>query len=220
MILKNSILFLFITGFVTACSGVSNHGNTSNKKQEIDTFLMKFKGAEARLLPGQSMGKIRVGERSEKINNLHLGQPDKMDAGMCKSLNRWFYGQDSSQSLDIFSACSGEDQMKPHVKWVRTTDSLFKTKQGLQVGSRLQDIKSVYDSLLSVATYTGQGHALTNIITAKDRGITFEVNTVGKQLTSQDTCKAIIIHAKTEQVPRFYFSFYQNLKIKTNPTHL
>ncbi len=221
----SSITLLIISTILfTSChpSNNKNKDNTSQKttkNEVIDTFFLKIKGKNASIIPGESIGVIQVGKRTQEINKLNLGQPAKSDAGMCKSLNQWTYGTDSThfKNLTIFSECSGKDSMRPHIQWVRTNDPKFRTKNNLQTGSSLKAIKSIYDTLALVATYHLKDSSLVNILSAPKKGITFEINTDDNRLSSKDSCLALIIHPETQQIPRYYFSFYNDLKLKAQP---
>src|SRR5699024_4414082 len=146
-------------------------------------------------------------------------QPSKSNADICKSLNRLTYGMDSThfKDLTIFSECSGKDSMRPHIQWVRTNDPKFRTKNNLQIGSNLKAIKSIYDTLILVATYHVKDSSLVNILSAPKKGITFEINTEDNQMSSQDSCLALIVHSVSQQIPGYYFSFYNDLKLKAQP---
>lgn len=174
-----------------------------------DPFFLKIKGQHADIIPGESIGRFSVGEKTDSLQI--LGTPQKGDAGMCKSLSRWFYG-DSSMSiqkeLDIFSECDPDDDMRPHIKWIRTTDPTFKTKKNIGVGSTLKEIKSKFDSLVVFATYTAiADSAKMQLWYAKHRGITFEI-TAG---TSGDSCRAVMVYSSRDKLPSMYFSFYKDL---------
>lgn len=173
-----------------------------------DTFLLKIKGDRPLIIPGEAIGRLEVGAVTDSLEK--LGRPDKGDAGMCKSLSRWFYGDSTlspKKQLDVFAACDPEDDMRPHLKWIRTTDPLFRTEKGIGVGSTLKEIKENFSPLVPFADYTAVGDsAKMQMLSAKSRGITFEM------AVEADTCRAIVVYASRERMPALYFSFYPDLK--------
>ncbi len=171
-----------------------------------DPFFLKIKGDRSLITPGESLGSLAVGAPMDSLEK--LGKPDKGDAGMCKSLSRWFYGDSASQEqLDVFAECDPDDDMRPHIKWIRTTDPTFKTAAGIGVGSPWEAIQENFASLDPFASYTAASDSVKmQMFSAENQGITFEM------AVEADTCRAIIVYARKEKMPAMYFSFYPDLK--------
>lgn len=222
--MKGFSFYLFISllfTITTACNNSNN--NTSNKSittslsdaqfvsiKNPDPFFLIIKGNQKPfIIPGKSIGSLQVGAKTDSLQK--LGRPQKGDAGMCKSLSRWFYGDSSMASrkeLDVFSECDPDDEMRPHVKWIRTNDRAFRTKSDIGIGSTLEEIKSNFDSLVTFATYTAiSDSAKMQMLQAKNSGISFEITTGEK-----DTCRAILVYSPKEKIPAMYFAFYKNLQ--------
>ncbi len=210
-----------------ACNSHTNH-STDNRDSipsfekmpaknagQKDSFFRKIKGGNAVILPGRSIGNLQVGEKTDHLQR--LGKPQKGDAGMCKSLGRWFYGRnkDQSKELDVFSECDPDDEMRPHVKWIRTTDPGFKTRSGIGVNSSFKDIKAVYPDLVTVASYTSASDSTQQmiILNARAKGITFEVPAFNNLPQKGGLCTALVVHDPDKKMPSLYFSFYKELKI-------
>ncbi len=88
------------------------------KEKHIPPFFQKISGDSARIVPGKSIGNLHVGDEPEQIFK-RLGSPDKGEAGMCKSLSRWFYGEETPRrSITLFSECDPNDDMRPHLLWI------------------------------------------------------------------------------------------------------
>lgn len=181
-----------------------------------DPFYAKIAGKNFLIVPGGSIGKITIGEKTEDLQM--LGRPQKSDAGMCKSLGSWFYGDSTNgirKELDIFSECDPADSMRPHVKWIRTTDPVFKTENGLGVNSSFEKIKAVFPSMETIGTFTAEndGHDMV-LMNKADAGITFEIEAEKGEPSGK--CRGVVAGKPGEKVPSLYFTFYKDLKYLSN----
>lgn len=221
-----SILLLCPLIWMSACQ---SNGNKSKKESTLpflseaqyvtihkpDTFFLKIKGPRPLITPGGAMGRFSVGEKTDSLQALR--RPDKGDAGMCKSLSRWFYGDSSRpprNELVIFSACDPDDDMRPHIKWIRTTDPAFKTTEGLGVGSSWKALSKVYPDVETVATYKTDDSTAVDMVHPTGEGITFEVRAPKGKPRAKDTCVGVVVHAGDTKMPSMYFPFYNDLQIR------
>lgn len=222
-------IFLFGLMAVFALSSCHENSSKSNTKsadstkqvssqatEVTDPFYSKIADENYLIVAGKSIGKIAVGEKTEALQM--LGRPQKSDAGMCKSLGSWFYGDSTNEikkELDIFSECDPADSMRPHVKWIRTTDPAFKTEKGLGVSSAFAKIHEAFPSLEPIGTFTAKnnGHdmVLMNDINA---GITFEIEAEKDKPSGK--CRGVVVGKPGEKIPSLYFSFYKNLEYVSN----
>ena len=210
-----ALIFMFC---LLGCHSNSKKSSTETNSVSIKTenedsvalFSQKISSESKSIVPGKSVGDIHIGDKPEQIVE-RLGKPSKGEAGMCKSLNRWFYGEKTSQkSLSIFSECDPNDDMRPHVQWIRTTDPEFKTTKGLAVGSTTQEIEKTFPDMEILGNYRD---TLTNekivLLTNFKKGITFELS-----LSQTGTCRAILINKAEKTPPLAYFDFYPELKLE------
>ena len=180
-----------------------------------DTFFLKISGPQPLIAPGGAIGRFSVGEKTDSLQVLR--RPDSGDAGMCKSLSRWLYGDSSHEprkELVIFSACDPDDDMRPHIKWIRTTDPAFKTAGGLGVGSNWKALSKAYPDVETVATYQADDSTTVEMLHVKDQGITFEVRAPKGTPRAKDTCVGVVVHGIATKMPSMYFPFYHNLQIR------
>lgn len=130
---------------------------------------------------------------------------------MCKSLGQWFYGKENlKRSLIVFSECDPGDEMKPHVIWIRTNDPAFKTKEGLGVGSTIEEIQLVFPNLEILGTYGDMLSKKTIVLlNAQKAGITFEV-----EKEAMEICHAIMVNEPGKSPHIAYFDFYPGLELE------
>jgi hypothetical protein len=223
-IMKSIFLFGLMAVFaMSSCHENSSKNNTKNAdstkqansaqtRAVNDPFYSKIADENYLIVPGKSIGKLKIGEKTEELQM--LGRPQKSDAGMCKSLGSWFYGDSTNgirKELDIFSECDPADSMRPHVKWIRTTDPVFKTEKGLGVNSSFEDIQTVFPSLEAIGTFTAKndGHDMV-LMNDVHTGITFEIE--AEKGKPSGKCRGVVVGKPGEKVPSLYFTFYKDLK--------
>ncbi|HET8837580.1 MAG TPA: hypothetical protein VFM82_01140 [Flavobacteriaceae bacterium] len=186
-----------------------NSQNVENTEYSKSDFLEKITEGSAEIVPGKSIGKIRVGDKPENLYE-KLGNPDKGQAGMCKSMSQWIYGKNSQKSLIVFTECDPDDEMRPHILWIRTSDRTFKTKNNLGVESSTKEIETNFPNMKIIGSYRD---TLTNqkivIKNAQAAGITFELE---KQ--KDGTCRAVMVNEKGKPPHIAYFSFYPDLELE------
>ena len=112
--------------------------------------LMGLSGAQ--LIPGLSVGRIRLGESAEFLRSL-LGKPQLGDAAMCKSWERWEWGG-GQQVLEIFESCDAKQDMKKTVQQIRFSGLSFGTREGIFLKSTFAKIRQQFPDLTAAAVFT------------------------------------------------------------------
>jgi hypothetical protein len=151
------------------------------------------------IVPGVSVGKIKIGETAEILIQI-MGQPDSSNAAMSKAYNGWFTkptmtGADTtSQSFETFSVVSGKNvkETASRVKRIRITSPQYRTDMKVGVGNTLAYVKLQYPNLKKpVAKSNLANGALVELYDETNEGIAFEI--------VDDKCVAIIIHEKGQK---------------------
>lgn len=103
------------------------------------------------IIPGESIGKIYLGEPGGRIELL-LGKPILGDAAMCKSWARW-EGRKPGKWIEIFESCDPHHNMQKTVQQIRISGIPFATKEGISSTSTLKKIQKHYSRLIKEATF-------------------------------------------------------------------
>jgi len=147
----------------------------------------------AQLVPGQSVGKIRIGDSEESVVSL-VGIPKLGDAAMCKSWSRWEWG-DPLHVLEIFSSCDPKQDMRKTVQQIRFSGIPFETANGISPKSTFAQIQQKFKGLKVAAFFkektTGQQRV---ILDQTQQGIAFVVDAKDTKPNPQGKCHMIIIH--------------------------
>jgi len=153
--------------------------------------LMGLSGAQ--LIPGLSVGRIRLGESAEFLRSL-LGKPQLGDAAMCKSWERWEWGG-GQQVLEIFESCDAKQDMKKTVQQIRFSGLSFGTREGIFLKSTFAKIRQQFPDLTAVAVFTDKSTGRPMIIMDQiSQGIAFVMDAKNNQPDPQGKCRTIIIH--------------------------
>ncbi|WP_343673974.1 hypothetical protein [Chitinophaga sp.] len=134
------------------------------------------------VVPGKAIGNTHINDNMDTVIKL-LGKPDEGDAAMQKSVAIYYKG---AYATSILSARNPDgDHSVAKVKQIRVTSPAFKTKDGLHVGSSLDELNAKY-KLKQTTTYKGEGGECT--VWDAGHGIAFETDAAGK-------CIAVIVYS-------------------------
>ncbi len=148
----------------------------------------------AQVVPGKSVGKIRIGDSEESVMSL-VGVPKLGDAAMCKSWSRWEWGN-PQHVLEVFASCDAKQDMKKTVQQIRFSGIPFETASGVSPKSTFAAIQQNFKGLKVAAFFkdktTGQQRI---ILDQEQQGIAFVVDAKDTKPMPQGKCHMIIIHA-------------------------
>jgi hypothetical protein len=211
-----SIIAGFICiAFFTACNNSSQKENTPTAQTEFkitDTLkehsisgnpdsIPPVPPAEL-IVPGKSIGLTSIGERADSVNAA-LGRPDEGDAAMGKSISTWYSKGNKKHSTTIFFATNfGDKDEASRARQIRITSPYFKTKEGLSVNSRMEEISKIYPMLKKTGDYPSPNDPAQMIVVMDDPdlGIAFEIDPSYK-------CVGIVIHRAEDKPFETYLGF-------------
>lgn len=155
------------------------------------------------IVPGKSIGQTSLNDNGADVTQ-RLGRPDAGDAAMGKSLSVWYANHDSTgyQTMIYASRQMGTDDETSRVKQIRITSPWFVTKDGVRVGSGLEQVENLYK--VRKAAWFKQGLQKFDIYQAD--GIAFEMDTDQK-------CTAIMVFTPDVKPGANYLPFYDNLRL-------
>ncbi len=199
--MKTIILLVLAATMLGACN--------SNNKIELSSDSTKYEpvAKDVLIVPGQSIGKIRIGQNVKELDSI-LGKPDFSDAAMGKAWTIWYEGDTSKSKKDeiaIYSSYADSTMRTKDVKQIRITAEKYSTTQQLNTGNIRFDFKVKYPDFKKVATYfdTKLGDTV-KVVDSKSNGIAVEfLRGIGR---------AITVHKKGETVNTSYFTLYPNFK--------
>lgn len=149
--------------------------------------------AGAQVVPGESVGKIHIGNLQETVVSL-VGVPDLGDSAMCKSWSRWEWGN-PAYVLELFSSCDAGQDMKKTVQQIRFSGIPFETARGISPKSTFVEIQQNYPDLKVVAMFKDKTSAQQRIVLdQKQLGIAFVVDAIDTKPDPEGQCHMIIIH--------------------------
>ena len=154
------------------------------------------------IVPGKSIGLTSIGERADSVG-AKLGRPDEGDAAMGKAISTWYSKGDKTHSTTIFFTTNfGDKDEASRARQVRITSPYFKTKEGLSVGSPMDDISKVYPVLKKTGRYPSPKDAsqMVVVMDEPDKGIAFEIDPSYK-------CVGIVIHRPEDKPFETYLGF-------------
>jgi hypothetical protein len=147
----------------------------------------------AQVVPGKSVGRIRIGESGENLSAM-LGKPQLGDAAMCKSWSRWEWGN-PQYVVEVFESCDHQQDMKKTVQQIRFSGLPFETQEGISLKSTFAQIEEHFRGLTAAATYKDKSTGQEIIIMDQvQQGIAFVLDAQGKQPDPRGECHMIIIH--------------------------
>ncbi|WP_266203154.1 hypothetical protein [Pontibacter kalidii] len=154
------------------------------------------------ILPGESIGKIKIDMTGEKMTSI-LGQPDSTDAAMGKALLFWLDGPHYVAVYTV-SDFGGTDE-RPKVKQVQVNSPRFQTPDSIGTGKTLAQIRQQYGNLKPLAYYRNERQQQVYIYDAQQQGIAFEV------LLPDSILTAITIHPKGENLADTYLPLHPDM---------
>jgi len=204
-----------MVAIATSCNNPSEKENTAAVQRDLkitDTLkehsisgnpdsMPPVSGAEL-IVPGKSIGLTSIGERADSVH-AKLGRPDEGDAAMGKAISTWYSKGDKTHSTTIFFTTNfGDKDEASRARQVRITSPYFKTKEGLSVGSPMDDISKVYPVLKKTGRYPSPKDAsqMVVVMDEPDKGIAFEIDPSYK-------CVGIVIHRPEDKPFETYLGF-------------
>jgi hypothetical protein len=164
--------------------------------------------AEQRIIPGESIGKVKLGEEVSSLEV--LGPPDLSDAAMGKAWLTWKGKRDehnNATELNVYTSYRDNSMKEKTVQQIRTTSSHFQTEKGIHVYSSLEEIKQSFPSSKKSASYNDDGREI-EVYDDAGNGIAFEIATAGKQ----KICTGIIVHEAEKNVNDIYIMLHPDMK--------
>ncbi|MBS7566188.1 hypothetical protein KHS38_17400 [Mucilaginibacter sp. Bleaf8] len=199
---------LFAAALLAACNNRPNTQQTETQSGQTETSAktevvkQDTASADKLIVPGKAIGQTQINEDAARVVQ-RLGKPDGGDAAMGKAVSIWYAHHDTSdyQTAVFSSRQVGTADDTSRVKQIRITSPWFVTKEGVHVGSALQQLNDAYP-LKKVAHFTEKGNRYDLYET--NQGIAFEVN-------AQNKCTGIVVHERDKQAAGTYLPFYSNL---------
>ena len=160
------------------------------------------------ILPGQRIGKIRLGE-TRRVDTIIGREGDARDSASGRCWERWYAPSPKpgapKHELDVYTARTDDGRSEP-VEQVWITSPAFHTMKGIRVGSTLAQIRRRFPHVRAVAYYDRQGiHQPIYVYDDARGGISFEVPRSPRGRGSESPCQAIGIHPRGKQVTDEYF---------------
>lgn len=145
------------------------------------------------IVPGERIGNIKLGTNAAYLEAL-LGIPDRADAAMGKAWLTWSGKRDEHNNrteLNVYTTYKDTSMRQKIVRQIRTSSSMYRTKDGLKVYSSLEEIKRYFPNLRKTGHYNPDNR---DIIIYEDRenGIAFEI----VMANGQQVCIGIIVSNK------------------------
>lgn len=179
--------------------------STDTIDQNNPTALQDF---ENLIVPGEQVGKVRLGENVSALEV--LGLPDKSDAAMGKAWLYWNGQRDEHNNLtelDVYTTYKDSTMQEKTVQQIRTTSSQFATANHIHVYSSLKEIEQAFPEIKKLASYNEDGRSFV-IYDAVAKGIAFEMTKAGEQRI----CTGIIVHEKNKEVTQVYIMLHPDMK--------
>ena len=166
--------------------------------------------AEWRIVPGESIGKIKLGADADGLEKI-LSKPDASNAAMGKAWLTWKGKRDehnNATELNVYTTYKDSTMQEKTVQQVRTTSSSFSTAEGLRVYASLEEISAKFPGIKKRARYNKDGRDIF-IYDEKKKGIAFEI----AKANDQQICTGIIVHPKGKDVTEIYISLHPGMKL-------
>ncbi len=209
-IFLSAYILFFIPIFIPGIVG-AHHFNRSLFRKTVDqigqdsipdyypaSFFDKICGDDTLIIPGKSIGIFKVDIKSKSfLKDLKLPLPQGrgvIQRGIYSSI--WHYEKSSAKKYEIAEGArsSSQGDHKSYIRMLRTTDSRFKTKQGIGVGSSFAEISKTYDKLKASYTYqTYPNQKSLQLYLAPRKGIIFEMTTHHGQVRKKSICHAVMV---------------------------
>lgn len=198
---------LLILSTTAGCQGIAD------KKREERTSAgttadhqMKKVDSTKLIIPGERAGSSYLGQDMKAVAKL-LGTPDDGDAAMGTALGIWYTkkGVDSAfrRPITIFSSYKDSTMVAKSVKQVSVSTPEYSTTAGVHTGLKLSELRAAFPSLENTNSYV-KGKDTLFVFDDRLGGIAFDVQ--------QDTCNAITIHRKGNQVNSTYLDVHPGWK--------
>lgn len=185
---------------------------STHKKNDDDSIVQKTEhmDVEWRLVPGESIGKIKLGTNAAGLEQI-LGKPDASNAAMGKAWLTWKGKRDehnNATELNVYTTYKDSTMQEKTVQQIRTTSSSFSTADGLHVYASLEEIRAKFPGIKKRAHYSEGGRNFV-IYDEEKSGIAFEI----AEANNQQICTGIIVHQKGKDVTEIYISLHPGIRM-------
>lgn len=198
------IFFCSILVLLMSCrqSKNQNEESSSQKTDSMTSITPENHSKNVLIVPGKRLGMVTLNQDAKPVFD-HFGKPDTGEASMGKASATWHIKTNDQKSvLTIFTTRKMGVENFSRIKFVRTTSTVFKTKNGIGVGSTLKSIETQFE-LKKIGSFIENGKTYSLEGTAK--GIAFEIGPDKK-------CHGIVVHPKNLKANETYIPIYENLK--------
>lgn len=158
-------------------------------------FAATVLGSEDIVVPGERIGKIRLGMTSEEVYKL-IGQPQYAEGAMGKSFETWrFLGQ---TQIDInFQRDSEGRRFYARQIRVNSVDYMVSGNK-VSIASKMDEIWKAFPNTAYGSTVRSESGNPVDIYADATRGIAFEIRRESRSSGDWGRCQAIIIHLPGE----------------------
>lgn len=185
--MKNSVLLLCCAVLFACKQPGQKQNSVDTTAQTADTAKNKTAVTNKLIIPGRSIGDIVLSEDVARVSDL-LGRPDSSDAAMGSSLMVWYSRHKADgyrTSVFAHRKMGDKDEIISRIQKILVNSPEYKTAEGLGVGSTVDEIKKSYN-LKPTSDYKNKDGKV-QVYTDLDKGISFEIDTVGK-------CVGVVVH--------------------------
>jgi hypothetical protein len=198
------ISLLFLVLLASSCTSSLHKVNPEKSGKEIvkskevtATKMEAVVPADSLIVPGQSVGKIQLNANAEIVYQL-LGRADAGDAAMGKSIATWFFNQDSTKSLSIYTRRDlAVDNPPALIQEIRVTAPRFRTADGFGPGSS----KALAERKFKLEPAIGYEVGKDSV------SLYFDRSGIGFEFYKDQSCRGIIIYSKGVLSPNNYLKF-------------
>ena len=166
--------------------------------------------AQNQIVPGRSVGQIRLGQTSDSVQQ-KLGEPDKADGATGHFWNTWFSksakGGPTNQ-LDVYSVRTAKD-VQAHVYQIRVTSPWFSTSNGVSPRSSSASIRRQFPHIRARGHYEKSKVGRVDVYDDEAQGIAFEIARRARQ------CVGIIVHRSGQHFDAILQPSYKYIPLGT-----
>ena len=149
--------------------------------------------ARNRIVPGQSVGQIHLGETIDSVEH-NLGKADKSDGAMGHFWNSWT--SPAGDELTVFSVRTEKD-VQAHVRQIRVTNPWFSTANGISTRSSSAQIRREFPQIRASGYYQNKSGRV-DVYDDTKRGVAFEIARQSRR------CVGVTVHRAGERAIQIF----------------